>query len=85
MTVKASDESTRPSANGKQSPIVLDLGKQKRKAIKRLRKGEGKILDNVMETIDELRTAGTLSNSAQPVIVIVREKRKASILPLLGR
>ncbi len=55
--------------------IILDLGKKKRKDIKRLRKGRGKLLDRVEDHLDELRTAGAVSDSVQPIIVVVAEKR----------
>ena len=67
------------------SPVIIDLGKRKRKAVKRLRRGEGKLLDDVNGAVAELRTAGTLSSDVQPVIVIVREKRRdklKSLFPL---
>ena len=56
--------------------IIIDLGKQKRKQVRRLRKGEGKLMDEVAGSIDELRRAGHVSDDAQPIIVIVREKPK---------
>jgi hypothetical protein len=55
-------------------PILVDLGRKSRKNIKRLRDGEGKLMAEVRDTIDELKANGTISDSAQPVIVIVREK-----------
>ena len=55
--------------------LLVDLGKKSRKQIKRLRNGTGKLVGEVQNCIQELRTAGTLSESSQPVIVIVREKR----------
>ena len=68
------------------SPVIIDLGKRKRKQVKKLRRGEGKLLDDVNGAVAELRTAGTLNSDAQPVIIIVREKRKnnvKSLFPLL--
>ena len=66
------------------SPIVVDLGRQKAKAVKRLRKGEGKLIDEVNNTINELRMAGTISATAQAVIVVVREKaRNKNVLSML--
>ena len=68
------------------SPIVLDLGKHKRKSVKRLRNGEGKLLDEAMDSIEELQRVGTIPQSAQPVILIVREKaRPSKMFPMLGR
>jgi hypothetical protein len=58
------------------TPVVLDLGKQRRKRIKELRRGEGRLMDEVAASIEELRTAGALSADAQPVVVIVRQKRR---------
>lgn len=68
------------------APVVLDLGKRRRKQVKQLRRGEGKLLDDINGAVEELRTAGTLSATSQPVIVIVREKRRRSaksLFPLL--
>lgn len=67
------------------APVVLDLGKRRRKQVKQLRRGEGKLLDDINGAVEELRTAGTLSAVSQPVIVVVREKRRKtkSLLPLL--
>jgi hypothetical protein len=67
------------------APVVLDLGKRRRKQVKQLRRGEGKLLDDINGAVEELRTAGTLSAVGQPVIVIVREKRRKtkSLFPLL--
>jgi hypothetical protein len=67
-------------------PIILDLGRKKRKYVKKLRKGNGKLLDEVMDAVDELCRVGTVPKSAQPVIVIVREKRRPNrMFPLLGK
>jgi hypothetical protein len=56
------------------APIVLDLGKQRRKRVKQLRRGEGRLMDEINASIEELRTAGAIGADAQPVVVIVRQK-----------
>jgi Family of unknown function (DUF6200) len=56
--------------------VVVDLGRHKRKEIKRLRQGTGKLMDDVRDTIAELRANGTISGTAEPVVLIVREKRR---------
>jgi len=56
------------------SVVIVDLGKQKRKEIKELRKGTGKLMDEVRDTLAELRGNGTISSTAEPVVLIVREK-----------
>jgi hypothetical protein len=58
------------------SVLLIDLGKHSRKQIKRLRRGNGKLLDEVQKCTQELRAAGTLAESAVPVVVLVREKPK---------
>jgi len=57
-------------------PILVDLGRKSRKNVKRLRDGEGKLMDQVKSVLDELRSAGTLKSDAQPVLIIVRERAK---------
>lgn len=76
----ATAESTRSSATGN-LPIVVDLGKQPRKQIKKLTEGRGKLLDEVDKVIQELKVAGKISGSAQPVVIVVKQKAKASVFP----
>jgi hypothetical protein len=72
-------------AADRSAPVVLDLGKQRRKQIKQLRRGEGRLLDDINGAIEELRTVGTVGAATQPVVIIVREKRRKtkSMFPLL--
>jgi len=57
------------------SPIIIDLGRKRRKHVKALRKGKpGKLLDRVNEVIARLRAEGTIADSAQPVVVVVSER-----------
>jgi hypothetical protein len=62
-------------------PVVIDLGKQPRKHVRALRKGKpGKLLDEVMETLETLRAQKSIPADAQPIIVVVREKSKRTNL-----
>jgi hypothetical protein len=63
-------------------PILIDFGRKSRKNVKRLRDGEGKLMAEVQDTIDELKANGTISQNAQPVIIIVREKESRKLGPL---
>ena len=55
--------------------IVVDLEeRQASKQIRRLRNGEGKLMDHIEKIISELSEAGTVKSGAQPVVVIVREE-----------
>ena len=56
--------------------LVLDLGKQKKKQVRKMRKGQGALMGEVQEALTNLRANGSLDANARPVIVIVREKPK---------
>lgn len=60
------------------SPVIIDMGKQRRKRVKALRRGTGRLADELNGTIEELRAAGTVSPDSQTVIVIVRQRRRRS-------
>lgn len=68
--------------NEEEAPIVLDLGKRTRKQIRRLRKGNGKLMDRIESAIQDLKADGTVAGSARPIIVVVRQKSKRSIFGL---
>ncbi|AGP33718.1 hypothetical protein BE04_26680 [Sorangium cellulosum] len=60
------------------SATVVDLGKQKRKDIKQLRKGQGPLAQAVLDTVAELKTSGT-SPAGSIVVVVVEEKSKRAL------
>jgi hypothetical protein len=63
------------ATEGKPEPIVVDMGKKSRKAIRKLRKGKpGKLMDRVQETLAHLRENGALAEDAQPIIIVVKER-----------
>jgi len=72
---KPSAAASKPSAVAP-SPIVADLGRRGRKAIKQLRKGQGPLLEDAEKLVEQLRADRTLTGGAQPVIVIVKERRR---------
>ena len=57
-------------------PVVVDLGRHRRKRVRDLRRGKGKLMDDVSSALDELRAAGTIPADAQAVVVVVRQKRR---------
>ena len=66
------------SINGSEKPMVLlDLGKKRRKHVKRLRKGTGRLMQQVDDTIAQLKAEETIDPDSQVVVVVVREKRKS--------
>jgi hypothetical protein len=59
------------------APIILDLGKRKRRDVRKLRKGRGRLLERAAVALEQLKEEGTLPASVRPVILIVREKRRS--------
>jgi hypothetical protein len=64
------------------APLIVDMGKKRKKQIKQLREGRGKLLTAVNDVLEELRTAGTISASAQAVVIVVQQKTRKSRSPL---
>lgn len=62
-------------------PIIIDLGKQKAKKLKALKKGEGKLWDEVFDVMEEVKDM--LGDEADgkllvPIIMIYEKKAKRS-------
>lgn len=57
-------------------PVIIDLGRHKRKRVRRLRRGRGRLMADVVDAVEDLREAGRIDADAQPVIAIVRQKRR---------
>jgi hypothetical protein len=60
------------------APVIVDLGKKSRKQIRQMRNGTGKLLDEVQEVVDQLKTNGTVDKNAQPIVIVVRQRRRSS-------
>lgn len=58
------------------APLIVDMGKKRKKQIKQLREGRGKLMDKVNDLLEQLRAGGSISASALPVVIVVQEKRK---------
>ena len=67
-----SDDQQTESGSGN-NIIVVDLGKKKRKSVKRLRKGEGKLMDKVQEVVATMREDGS-SAPGDTIVVVVERK-----------
>lgn len=74
--VKTNGASTATAAES--SVLIVDMGKKKRKQIKRLRRGGGKLMEQIGETMEQLQKEGEINAGSPVVVVIVREKRKKS-------
>ncbi len=61
------------------APIIVSLGKKKKKQIKRLKRGKGRTMDEVLDVIDQVQT--NLGEQAAgkilvPIVVIYRQKQR---------
>jgi len=62
-------------------PIVVDLGKRRRKRIKALKRGSGKLMEEVAAALEQVRNSlgdAHLNNQLVPVVFLYRQKRKRS-------
>jgi hypothetical protein len=53
---------------------VVEVGQYSRKQIKRLRKGEGKLLANVEQIIQDMKDDGVITSDSNTVVLVVREE-----------
>lgn len=60
-------------------PLLIDLGKQKRKDIRQLCDGSGPLVGEVASCLRELRESGQIAADAQPVVIVVRERKRKPV------
>jgi Family of unknown function (DUF6200) len=68
------------------TPIVIDLGKKRRKQIRALKRGSGKLMDEVAEVLNQVR--GNLGPDVEmknlvPVVMVYKQKdkKRGGLLP----
>jgi hypothetical protein len=64
-------------------PVIVDLGKARGKQVKRLKRGRGKLWDEVLDVCDEV--SYQLGEEAEgkvlvPVVMVYRKKRKKQVV-----
>lgn len=64
----------------RKAPSTIDLGKQSRKRVKRFKEGRGRLVRKVARVVDEMREAGQISPTAQPVVIIVERRDRDDAL-----
>jgi len=60
-------------------PVILDLGRKSRKAVKKLRNGEGKLMFDVERAIEQTRSRLPDDDKGKqviPIVIIVCRKKK---------
>jgi len=70
------------------TPVVIDLGKTRSKRIKRLKKGQGRLMDEVIEVLDEVTQelgSELEGKTLVPIVMIYQKKngrkRRRIVLP----
>ncbi len=66
----ATDE--KPAMGGEM--VLLDLGEQSRRRVRRLRRGEGRLMEKIEDAVADLEEQGVVKPGAQTVVVIVRQE-----------
>lgn len=73
----AQESSTKLEKSNASNMVVVEINKkQKRKSIRQLHKGRGKLFERINEVVDDLREEGAIGDNAAPVVIIVREKQR---------
>ena len=58
-------------------PVIIDLGKQKARVLKELKKGEGKLWDEVLDVVEEVKDmlgADADGKVLVPIVMLYQEK-----------
>lgn len=63
-----------PETPAKGIVCVVDLGEHSRRRIRRLRRGEGRLMERVEDAVAALEENGVLASGAQTVVVVVRQE-----------
>jgi hypothetical protein len=58
------------------SPLLVDLGKQSRKQVKRLRNGTGPLVDEINRCMHDLKASGAMEDGPRPVVVVIAQKSR---------
>jgi|SRR4051794_41038487 hypothetical protein len=83
-TVKEEREHRETEKQNKLPLVVVELSRRRSpEQVRRLRKGQGKLLTDIEDAVDELVKSGTIKSGTQPVVVVVREAT-LSLLSALG-
>jgi Family of unknown function (DUF6200) len=73
-TAKEDREARETETHGKSPLVVVELARRRTPdQVRRLRKGHGKLVTDIEDTVEELVKSGTIKAEAQPVVIVVRE------------
>ena len=78
--VEQGDDHYTPATNADvMAPIVISLGKKKKKQIKRFKRGKGGMMNEVLDVVDQVQEQlGDAANGKiiVPVVIIYRKKER---------
>lgn len=77
MTSSSAAEADAPvsTGNSQSSDIcVVDIGKHTRKQIRKLRRGDGKLMTKAEQIVQDLKDQGVLAQNANTVVLVVQQK-----------
>ena len=57
-------------------PLVIDLGRKRKKSIRNLKAGTGKLMSEVDRTVEALRANGATLGDGAPLVLVVERKDK---------
>ena len=66
------------------APVIVDLGSKSKKAINKLKDGQGKLMNEMEQAIEQVRCSLPESDKNKqiiPVLVIYKQKRKRGVFP----
>lgn len=73
-TAVATKKESAPPPPARGNLTVIDLGEHSRKRIKKLRRGEGRLMEKIEDTLADLEEQGVIEASAQTVVIVVRQE-----------
>nr|AWI62635.1 hypothetical protein [Cystobacter sp.] len=76
IIVKSTGTTTAATRTTAPKLIVVDMGRHKRKRIKQLRQGQGKLLDKVTGVLQTLEAQGTLESGTNTVVIVVERREE---------
>jgi hypothetical protein len=77
IAIAPNNGSTRPTEAEENNVIVVDVGKkQRRKAIRQLRRGRGRLMAKIKDALDDMKEQGVMPENAQPVVFVVRQRSR---------
>lgn len=81
MAQSSATDTSKSDATPKTGELcVVDMGKFSKKQIRRLRRGEGKLMTKAEQVVQDLKANGVLAKDANTVVLVVRQKIAAGPL-----